>query len=80
MIGWMSESSVSRDSSDDAHVDRAGHEPESCMGEDLQHLGPAGQAIDGPLEGEQLEVVPHRNEFWFAWASFLPDGGVYGNT
>jgi len=50
------------------------------MGEDLQHLGPAGQAIDGPLEGEQLEVVPHRNEFWFAWASFLPDGGVYGNT
>jgi len=27
-----------------------------------------------------LAVVPHRNEFWFAWASFFPDGDVYGNT
>lgn len=36
-----------------------------------------GQATDGPLEGEQLETVPHRNEFWFAWASFFPDGAVY---
>lgn len=36
-----------------------------------------GQAIDGPLEGEQLETVNHRNEFWFVWASFFPDGEVY---
>lgn len=36
-----------------------------------------GQAIDGPLQGEQLETVDHRNEFWFAWASFFPDGEVY---
>jgi hypothetical protein len=36
-----------------------------------------GQAIDGPLGGEQLTVVRHRNEFWFAWASFFPDGAVY---
>lgn len=36
-----------------------------------------GQAIDGPLEGEQLDTVNHRNEFWFAWAGFFPDGDVY---
>lgn len=36
-----------------------------------------GQAVDGPLAGEQLETVLHRNEFWFAWASFFPDGVVY---
>ncbi len=39
-----------------------------------------GQATDGPLAGEQLEIVPHRNEFWFAWAGFFPDGEVYGET
>ena len=37
-----------------------------------------GQAVDGPLIGEQLEVLPHRNEFWFAWAAFFPDAPVYG--
>jgi len=37
-----------------------------------------GVAIDGPLAGEQLEVVTHRNEFWFAWAAFFPDAPVYG--
>lgn len=30
-----------------------------------------GQAIDGPLEGTQLEFAPHRNEFWFAWFAFF---------
>ena len=37
-----------------------------------------GSAIEGPLAGEQLEVVTHRNEFWFAWAAFFPDAPVYG--
>ncbi len=37
-----------------------------------------GLALDGPLAGEQLDGVTHRNEFWFAWASFFPDGVVYG--
>jgi hypothetical protein len=37
-----------------------------------------GLAIDGPLAGEQLQVVTHRNEFWFAWAAFFPDAPVYG--
>ncbi len=38
-----------------------------------------GRAVDGPLAGRQLGTVPHRNEFWFAWASFFPDAPVYGS-
>jgi hypothetical protein len=37
-----------------------------------------GVAIDGPLEGERLSTVTHRNEFWFAWAAFFPDAPVAG--
>lgn len=37
-----------------------------------------GVGLDGPLAGAQLEVVTHRNEFWFAWASFFPGAAVYG--
>ncbi len=37
-----------------------------------------GRAVDGPLEGSRLEVAPHRNEFWFAFAAFFPDAEVYG--
>jgi hypothetical protein len=37
-----------------------------------------GQAVDGPLNGEQLQTIQHRNDFWFAWASFFPDAPVYG--
>lgn len=37
-----------------------------------------GAAVDGPLAGAQLELVPHRNEFWFAFAGFFPDADVYG--
>lgn len=37
-----------------------------------------GRAIDGPLEGSQLEFAPHRNEFWFAFAAFFPNAAVYG--
>ncbi|MCP3935783.1 MAG: DUF3179 domain-containing protein [Actinomycetia bacterium] len=36
-----------------------------------------GRAIEGPLEGSELEVVTHRNEFWFAWVGFFPDAAVY---
>lgn len=36
-----------------------------------------GQAIEGTLQGEELTTVNHRNEFWFAWASFFPDGEIY---
>ncbi|MCP3988214.1 MAG: DUF3179 domain-containing protein, partial [Actinomycetia bacterium] len=36
-----------------------------------------GQAIEGPLAGEHLTPIAHRNEFWFAWAAFFPDAPVY---
>ncbi len=36
-----------------------------------------GRAVAGDLAGSQLSAVPHRNEFWFAWAGFFPDGEVY---
>lgn len=32
-----------------------------------------GEAIDGPLEGTELEPVDHLDTFWFAWAAFQPD-------
>ena len=35
-----------------------------------------GKAIEGELLGEELELVPHRNEFWFAWQAFFPDADV----
>ena len=34
-----------------------------------------GQAVDGPLAGDQLEFAAHRNEFWFAWHAFLGADG-----
>jgi len=31
-----------------------------------------GEAVDGPMAGEQLEPVDHLDTFWFAWAAFHP--------
>ena len=36
-----------------------------------------GLAVEGPLAGTELELLPHRNEFWFAFAAFFPDAAVY---
>ncbi len=36
-----------------------------------------GKAIDGELAGSELELVAHRNEFWFAWQAFFPEGEVW---
>lgn len=36
-----------------------------------------GRAVAGPLEGARLDLAPHRNEFFFAWAAFFPDGEVW---
>lgn len=36
-----------------------------------------GQALQGPLSGQQLEPVVHGNHFWFSWAAFKPDTIVY---
>ncbi len=32
-----------------------------------------GLAIDGELEGTQLEPMVHANHFWFSWAVFKPE-------
>ncbi len=36
-----------------------------------------GKAVDGPLAGQQLETVNHRNEFWFAWSAFFSEAEVF---
>jgi len=36
-----------------------------------------GRAIDGALEGTQLEGVLHGDHFWFSWAAFTPDTRVW---
>jgi hypothetical protein len=36
-----------------------------------------GEAIAGPLAGNQLELALHQNEFWFAWRTFNPEAPVY---
>jgi hypothetical protein len=32
-----------------------------------------GQAVSGPLDGEQLPPHTHLDTFWFAWVAFQPD-------
>lgn len=36
-----------------------------------------GQAIDGPLFGEQLTEVVSVNHLWFSWAAFKPETRVF---
>lgn len=36
-----------------------------------------GVGIAGEHEGEQLAIAPHRNEFWFAFAGFFPEGELW---
>ena len=36
-----------------------------------------GKATSGPLAGESMELLPHRNEFWFAWQAFFPEADVW---
>ena len=33
----------------------------------------AGLAVDGPLEGQQLEALPHTIAFWAPWVAFYPE-------
>jgi len=37
----------------------------------------AGRAVDGPLEGTQLDRISHGDYFAFAWFAFRPDAAVY---
>jgi hypothetical protein len=36
-----------------------------------------GKATAGPLANTELALLPHRNEFWFAWQAFFPEGDVF---
>ena len=38
-----------------------------------------GRAVDGELVGVQLDIVPHRNEFWFVFDAFFPEGRLAGS-
>ena len=41
-------------------------------------LGERGsRAIEGPLFGTQLEAVPSRTTFWYAFAAAFPDAELY---
>ncbi len=37
-----------------------------------------GEAVDGPLAGKRLERVLAIDSFWFDWAAFHPETGVFG--
>ena len=39
-----------------------------------------GEAVDGALAGSELEWVNAFPHFWFAWAAFIPDTEVYGQS
>jgi hypothetical protein len=36
-----------------------------------------GNAVSGPLQGQQLEEVVGVNYFWFAWAAFKRESRIY---
>jgi hypothetical protein len=39
-----------------------------------------GRAIDGPLEGQQLQAIPHDDTFWFVWVAFKPNTEVVAGS
>lgn len=36
-----------------------------------------GRAVDGELEGSELDAIPHDNTLWFAWAAFEPETRIF---
>ncbi|MCY3869810.1 MAG: DUF3179 domain-containing (seleno)protein, partial [Gemmatimonadetes bacterium] len=36
-----------------------------------------GETIAGPLQNKTLEQLPSHNAFWFAWATFWQNTGIY---
>jgi hypothetical protein len=36
-----------------------------------------GRAIDGPLDGQELERIPSTSSFWFGWKDWYPDTLIY---
>lgn len=39
-----------------------------------------GRAVAGPLEGAELDLALHRNEFFFAFAAFFPEADLWGRS
>lgn len=36
-----------------------------------------GQAVEGPLAGQELQPIVHGDHFWFSWAAFKPDTIIF---
>ena len=36
-----------------------------------------GEAIAGPMQNKTLQQLPAHNAFWFAWATFWQNTGIY---
>ena len=36
-----------------------------------------GRAVSGPLAGGRLDPIVHGDDFWFAWAAFMPATRIY---
>jgi hypothetical protein len=36
-----------------------------------------GQAVEGPLAGQELKPIIHGDHFWFSWAAFKPDTIIF---
>ncbi|MEM6783732.1 MAG: DUF3179 domain-containing protein [Bacteroidota bacterium] len=36
-----------------------------------------GEALAGPLAGQQLDRVAHHDVFWFVWSAFQPEGDLW---
>ena len=42
--------------------------------------GRSGEAVSGELAGEQLELLPSLQVFWFAWSDFFPQTEFWSPT
>ncbi len=36
-----------------------------------------GQAVEGPLKGKKLRMIPSTQSFWFGWKDFYPKSEIY---
>jgi hypothetical protein len=36
-----------------------------------------GQAVEGPLKGKKLRMIPSTQAFWFGWKDYYPDREIY---
>ena len=36
-----------------------------------------GRAVEGPLKGKKLRMIPSTQSFWFGWKDFYPNSEIY---